>query len=162
DPTAFGLGGERREISLLFTDITGFTTLAETMPPSQVLQLLNAYFEELCGCVHAQQGIVADLIGDAVFAIFGAPIARPDHARRALVDAAGDRDWRPLAQLVVKGRRAAIAVVECLPPEVAAEGWLEEYRRAYALLEAGSRDALAALSALAAARPDDGVIRFHR
>jgi class 3 adenylate cyclase len=241
DPAVFALGGERRAISLLFTDITGFTTLAESMAPSAVLQLLNAYFEELCGAVEAQQGIVVDLIGDAVFAIFGAPTARPDHARRAIacahdmdrraavfaaarraegialgatrigvhtgfatvgnvgsadrlkysatgdivnttsrlegankylgshvmasrevVDAAGDRDWRPLAELIVKGRRAALAVVELLPPGVAAEPWVEDYRRAYAQLAAGSRDALAALRALAAARPDDPVIRFHR
>jgi class 3 adenylate cyclase len=241
DPSAFALGGERREISLLFTDITGFTALAETMAPSAVLQLLNAYFEELCRAVHAQQGIVADLIGDAVFAIFGAPIARDDHARRAiacardmdrtaaafaaarraegialgatrigvhtgfatvgnfgsadrlkysaagdvvnttsrlegankffgsrvmasreLVDAAGDRDWRPLAELIVKGRRTALAVVELLPPEVAAEAWVDSYRNAYALLEAGSRDAVAALRALETKRPDDAVIRFHR
>jgi hypothetical protein len=62
----------------------------------------------------------------------------------------------------VKGRRAALAVVELLPPEVAAEAWVEAYRHAYALLETGSRDAIAALRALAAARPDDTVIRFHR
>ena len=83
-------------------------------------------------------------------------------ASRELVDAAGDRDWRPLAELIVKGRRTALAVVELLAPEVAAEAWVEAYRRAYALLEAGSRDAVAVLRALAEARPDDAVIRFHR
>src|SRR5262249_20314526 len=83
-------------------------------------------------------------------------------ASRALVDAAGDRDWRPLAALVVKGRRAAIAVVECLQPEEAAAPWVDAYRRAYTLLEAGSPDAVAALRALAEARPDDAAIRFHR
>jgi adenylate cyclase len=104
DPSAFALGGERREISLLFTDITGFTALAETMAPSAVLQLLNAYFEELCRAVHAQQGIVADLIGDAVFAIFGAPIARDDHARRAIA-CARDMDRTAAAFAAARRRR---------------------------------------------------------
>jgi hypothetical protein len=53
-------------------------------------------------------------------------------------------------------------VVECLQPDIAAEPWVESYRRAYARLEAGSADAVAALRALAEARPDDAVIRFHR
>ncbi|HEY0521953.1 MAG TPA: adenylate/guanylate cyclase domain-containing protein [Stellaceae bacterium] len=84
DPNAFGVSGQRRDISLLFTDIAGFTTLAETMPPNEVLQLLNAYFEEIYRCVVSRGGVIVDFIGDAVFAIFGAPIAQGDHARGAL------------------------------------------------------------------------------
>ncbi len=83
NPQEFALGGERREISLLFTDIAGFTTLSEKLPPETVLELLNAYFEEITRCITQQGGIIVDFIGDAVFAIFGAPIAHADHARRA-------------------------------------------------------------------------------
>jgi len=62
---------------------------------------------------------------------------------------------------VLKGRSAELAVVECLPPEVAAQDWVEAYRRAYALIEQGSAEAEGALRALAAARPDDAMVRFH-
>lgn len=82
NPQEFALGGTRREISLLFTDIADFTALSEKVPSETVLDLLNAYFEGITGCITQQGGIVVDFIGDAVFAIFGAPVAHADHARR--------------------------------------------------------------------------------
>jgi adenylate cyclase len=83
-PKETTLGGERREISLLFSDIAGFTSMAEKLPPETVLTLLNAYFEGVILRVTQHGGIVVDFIGDAVFAIFGAPVPHADHARRAL------------------------------------------------------------------------------
>ena len=87
NPQEVSLGGERREVSLLFTDIAGFTTLSEKLAPETVLNLLNAYFEGLAHCIRPQGGIIVDFNGDAAFAIFNAPVSFPDHARRALTSA---------------------------------------------------------------------------
>jgi class 3 adenylate cyclase len=80
-------GGEHRDISVLFTDISGFTTLAETMPAEQVAALLRDYFDGVCAAVLACGGLVAGFAGDGVLALFGAPQRQADHADRA-VDAA--------------------------------------------------------------------------
>ena len=84
DPKGISLTGERREVSLLFSDLQGFTSLAETLPPDAVVALLNTYFEAVCRIINDNGGIIVDFIGDAVFAMFGAPENQPDHAARAL------------------------------------------------------------------------------
>src|SRR5262249_2021414 len=86
-PAALQPGGETREITGLCSDTEGFTTLAEALPPDQVLSLLNAYFEGIGRVLVEHGGIIVDFVGDAVFAIFGAPAPHADHARRALVAA---------------------------------------------------------------------------
>jgi adenylate cyclase len=78
------LGGEKREVTLIFTDIVSFTTHSEALSPEQLVALLNDYFHALAGEVVAAGGIVVDFIGDAMFAMFGAPMARADHAASAL------------------------------------------------------------------------------
>lgn len=78
------LGGERREISVLFTDIANFTTLSETLEPEVVAALLNQYFAGACEAVFANGGLVYEFIGDAILAFFGAPQDQPDHADRAV------------------------------------------------------------------------------
>lgn len=78
------LGGERREISVLFTDIANFTTLSETMEPEAVAALLNEYFAGACEAIFANGGLVYEFIGDAVLAFFGAPHEQPDHPDRAV------------------------------------------------------------------------------
>jgi adenylate cyclase len=78
------LGGERREISVLFTDIANFTTLSETMEPEVVAALLNEYFAGACQAIFANGGLVYEYIGDAVLAFFGAPHEQPDHPDRAV------------------------------------------------------------------------------
>ena len=84
NPGLLKLGGERRELSFIFTDIAGFTTLSETLGPAKVARLLNPYFDELCRVILAEGGMVNEFIGDAVLAFFGAPVAQTDHAARAL------------------------------------------------------------------------------
>ena len=81
------LGGEEREVSLLFSDIRGFTTLAEGRAPSQILALLNTYLSRMSELVDQQQGVVDKYIGDAVMALFGAPITGPDDPQRAVAAA---------------------------------------------------------------------------
>lgn len=83
------LGGEEREASILFCDIRNFTSLSETMPPSDLLNLLNRYFDRVTSVIDDQQGIVDKYIGDAVMAVFGVPIPRPNHAELAVNAALG-------------------------------------------------------------------------
>lgn len=77
------LGGEEREVTVLFTDIRSFTALSEARSPTDLLDLLNAYFTELSTTVERHGGIVDKYIGDAVMAVFGAPVDCGNHALRA-------------------------------------------------------------------------------
>jgi adenylate cyclase len=77
-----------RPVSVLFADIVGFTTLAETMAPEAVSSFLTTVFTFAADAVFAQGGTLDKFIGDAVMAFFGAPIVQPDHARRAVSAAA--------------------------------------------------------------------------
>ena len=68
-----GLGGERRKICVMFSDIRGFTARSETMTPEQVIDFLNRYFERMANAIHDQQGTVDKFIGDGIMAFFSAP-----------------------------------------------------------------------------------------
>jgi adenylate cyclase len=80
DPT---LEGARREVSVLVSDLRGFTTLSETMPAEQVAAHLNEYFPAMIDAIFAERGMVNDFIGDGILAVFGAPLPDDDHAWRA-------------------------------------------------------------------------------
>ncbi len=75
---------EERQITVLFTDISGFTKLAERRSPEELAALLNEHFALLGSCVEAQEGTIDKYIGDSLMAFWGAPEAQPDHAARAL------------------------------------------------------------------------------
>ncbi|MFT5112412.1 MAG: adenylate cyclase [Parasphingorhabdus sp.] len=83
DPSKLSLGGERLNISSLFTDLTNFTTLIETTDPGKSIPLLNQYLDGLCKIVMQHEGTIDKIIGDAVHAIFGAPLNNDDHPRQA-------------------------------------------------------------------------------
>jgi adenylate cyclase len=74
---------QRREVTVMLTDIVGFTTLAERSTPEAVTEFVNRHFTMLTRCVEAEGGTVAQFIGDSVMAFWGAPDPRPDHAARA-------------------------------------------------------------------------------
>jgi adenylate cyclase len=84
-----GLGGRRRHVCIMFSDIRGFTTRSEEMSPEQVIRLLNRYFDEMTATVHAHGGTVDKFIGDGMMAFFGAPKPAANPCRQAL-DAAAD------------------------------------------------------------------------
>ncbi len=78
------LGGEERRVTLLMSDLRGFTLLTEELPAEQVLQLLNSYLATMADVILSHHGTIDEFVGDAILAIFGAPLARPDDARRAV------------------------------------------------------------------------------
>jgi len=87
------LGGELPEVTVLFADIRGFTTLSETMTPSQLVGLLNRLFEVIISSIWENGGIVNKFLGDAVMAFWNAPGQQPDHAFmacRAAISAQAD------------------------------------------------------------------------
>ena len=83
-PDAVKLGGEKRQVAVLFSDIRGFTALSETMTPEEIASLLSEYFTEMVECVFRNNGTLDKFIGDAVMAQWGAPIGEPDDADRAM------------------------------------------------------------------------------
>jgi adenylate cyclase len=83
-PDGLKLGGERRRVSILMADMRGFSALADTLPPEQVVSLLNNYLEVMTKVIARHGGTIDELIGDAILALFGAPIQRADDARRAV------------------------------------------------------------------------------
>ncbi len=78
------LGGEYRRVTLLMSDLRGFTQLTEDLPPADVLRLLNSYLGAMADVIMSHQGTVDEFVGDAILAIFGAPLASGDDARRAV------------------------------------------------------------------------------
>ena len=78
------LHGELREVSVLFQDIRGFTSLSEKTPPEVLLQMLNTFFTEMVAAVEAHGGVVKQFTGDGVMALFGAPGVQPEHPALAV------------------------------------------------------------------------------
>ena len=92
DPASARVGGARREMSVLFADIRGFTTFTERGKPEEVVAQLNDYFSRMVDVVFAHRGTVDKFVGDMVMALFGAPLADPDHADHAVQAALGMLD----------------------------------------------------------------------
>jgi len=92
DPASARVGGARRDMSVLFADIRGFTTFTERGEPEEVVAQLNAYFSRMVEVVFAHRGTVDKFVGDMVMALFGAPLADPDHADHAVQAALGMLD----------------------------------------------------------------------
>jgi adenylate cyclase len=83
------LAGEMKMVTVLFSDIRGFTTLSEKLSAHEVVEMLNAYFTRVCEPILAQGGTIDKYIGDAVMAVFGSTVSYADHARRGLKAALG-------------------------------------------------------------------------
>jgi adenylate cyclase len=87
-PDRLKLGGERRELTLLFTDLAGFTSISEKLRPDTVASLINLYLTEMTEVIMGTRGTVDKFIGDSVMAFWGAPLADEDHALHAVTAAA--------------------------------------------------------------------------
>ncbi|MDD4912751.1 MAG: adenylate/guanylate cyclase domain-containing protein [Sideroxydans sp.] len=84
DPEAARIGGDNKNVTVLFTDIKGFTTFSESHPPQVVVARLNEYLGEMVQVIEQHDGAIDKFIGDAIMAYWGAPLSQPDHARLAM------------------------------------------------------------------------------
>jgi adenylate cyclase len=83
-PEGLKLGGERRTITILTSDLRGFTALAERLSPEDVIKVLNIYLGEMAEIITQYQGTIDEFMGDGILVLFGAPTAREDDAKRAI------------------------------------------------------------------------------
>lgn len=111
DPYSTKLGGIRREITILFSDIRGFTSLSEKMAPEEVVILLNEYFKEMTDIIFKWDGTLDKFVGDEIMAFWNAPLEQPDHAELAL-RAALDMSDR-LDELQKKWKSEGKPVLDC-------------------------------------------------
>jgi len=97
DPEAFSMEGESRELSVLFTDVRGFTTISEGLDPKELSRLMNEFLTPLTRIIHKHRGTIDKYMGDCIMAFWGAPLNDPQHARNAVM--AGLEMQRVLEQL---------------------------------------------------------------
>lgn len=83
-PENYSMGGESRELTVLFSDVRGFTTISEGLTPQQLSQLMNELLTPLTRVIHSHRGTIDKYMGDAIMAFWGAPVPDPHHARHAL------------------------------------------------------------------------------
>ena len=248
-PDLLRLQGERRELTVLFSDVAGFTTLSEALPPTTLVQVLSRYLEGMTDLIVAHGGSVNKYLGDGIMVLFGAPVAQADHALRAVrcalaldafaeafrqtatnaegqpvgfgqtrigvhtgeatvgnfgssakleytaigdvVNAAARLEglnrffgtriavsgatraaalcgavgeglaFRPIGEVVVKGKQTALPVFHPLMVEGGSAVWVQEYAEVYELLKADDGQALERLAALRARYPEDALVEFH-
>jgi adenylate cyclase len=84
DPEAAKIGGDNKEVTVLFTDIKGFTSFSEAHPPQEVVSRLNGYLGAMVQVIEQHDGTIDKFIGDGIMAYWGAPLAQPDHAKLAI------------------------------------------------------------------------------
>ena len=100
------LEGESREMSVLFSDVRGFTSISEGLGPRELTQLMNEFLTPITAAIHKQRGTIDKYMGDAVMAFWGAPLADSEHARHAVLAA-----------------RDMVAEMRALKPAFEARGW---------------------------------------
>ena len=82
--SGFSLGGKLVNASVMFSDIRGFTSLAESQPPEETIELLNTYYELMFDAISGHGGVVTLMMGDGLMSVFGAPVPLPDHGESAV------------------------------------------------------------------------------
>ncbi|MHB1620115.1 MAG: CHASE2 domain-containing protein [Sulfuricella sp.] len=87
NPGNFTMEGESREMTVLFSDVRGFTTISEGLSPKELSRLMNEYMTPMTRIIHKHRGTIDKYIGDAIMAFWGAPLADPEHSRHALLAA---------------------------------------------------------------------------
>ena len=104
NPDKLKLGGEEREISVLFCDLAGFTKYSELYEPNAMIQIISEYFNEMTEQVFAFEGLLKEYVGDELMAIFGAPLEQKDHAKRACLTALAMRDRLRVLRPIWEGK----------------------------------------------------------
>jgi adenylate cyclase len=104
NPDKLKLGGEEREISVLFCDLAGFTKYSELYEPNAMIQIISEYFNEMTEQVFAFKGLLKEYVGDELMAIFGAPLEQKDHAKRACLTALAMRDRLRVLRPIWEGK----------------------------------------------------------
>jgi adenylate cyclase len=99
---------QERDVSVMFSDIVGFTKLCEHMPPAEIGEMLNSYFSRMAEVIFEHEGTLDKFIGDAILVVFGAPFDQPDHAERCVAAALDMR--RELARLNAERGAAPIRI----------------------------------------------------
>jgi adenylate cyclase len=84
DPEGLELGGEKRTVTIMMSDLRGFTAVAERLDPQEVLRFLNRYLEAMVNVILFYQGTIIEILGDGILVLFGAPIGRNDDPERAV------------------------------------------------------------------------------
>lgn len=84
NPEKLRLGGERKTVTILFSDLMGFTTLSEKLPPEDVVAMLNEYFKEMVDIIFRWDGTLDKFVGDEIVVFWGAPVEQPNHAELAI------------------------------------------------------------------------------
>lgn len=84
DPGSLKLGGERRELTIFFSDLQGFSSISERLSPEDLTKLLNDYLTDMTDIILEEGGTLDKYVGDAIVAFWNAPLSQPDHARRAV------------------------------------------------------------------------------
>jgi len=87
DPRSYSLAGERRSMTVLFSDVRGFTSISERLDPRDLSNLMNALLTPMTQIIHRNRGTIDKYMGDAIMAFWGAPVPEPDHARHAVIAA---------------------------------------------------------------------------
>jgi adenylate cyclase len=103
-PEEFSLDGENREMTVLFSDVRGFTTISEGMDPKELTQLMNALLTPMTRVIHKNRGTIDKYMGDAIMSFWGAPLADSEHARHALYAAMQMMDELKIMQADFKQR----------------------------------------------------------
>jgi len=92
NPDGLKLGGEMREMTVMFSDVAGFTTISEKLSPQELVQLLNLYLTSMTDTIMKYDGTVDKYEGDAIMAFWGAPLIQPNHGKRACTAVLENRD----------------------------------------------------------------------
>jgi adenylate cyclase len=94
DPARLKLGGDEKVLTVLFSDLQGFTAASERFTPTQMIELLSEYYARMTEQIFAYEGMLKEYVGDELMAIFGAPVEQPNHAEQACAAALAMREHR--------------------------------------------------------------------
>ncbi len=109
DPKDLKLGGEEKELTVLFSDLIGFSAISEKYSPGEMVTILSDYFDEMTDQVFLYEGTLSEYVGDELLAIFGAPVDQPDNATRACFAAlAMDDCLRKMRKIWLRANRPAL------------------------------------------------------